>query len=123
MGKMNFEKYQRYPRIKMPERSWPEREIIKARRWVSVDLRDGNQALPVPMNIEEKLELFKLLVEIGFKEIEVAFPAAAQVEFDFVRKLIEETHIPEDVTIQVLTQAREHLVRRTFEALQGVKRA
>ncbi|OGC21580.1 hypothetical protein A2291_01495 [candidate division WOR-1 bacterium RIFOXYB2_FULL_42_35] len=123
MGKMNFEKYQRYPRIKMPERSWPEREIIKAPRWVSVDLRDGNQALPVPMNIEEKLELFKLLVEIGFKEIEVAFPAAAQVEFDFVRKLIEENHIPEDVTIQVLTQAREHLVRRTFEALQGVKRA
>jgi 2-isopropylmalate synthase len=123
MGEMNFKKYQGYPTVEIKERSWPDKTIKKAPIWVSVDLRDGNQSLPTPMNIKEKLEMFKLLVAIGFKEIEVAFPSAAQVEFDFVRCLIEDGHIPDEVTIQVLTQAREPLIRRTFEALKGVKKA
>jgi 2-isopropylmalate synthase len=123
MKKMNFTKYQQYPQVEITERTWPNQIIKKAPLWVSVDLRDGNQALSIPMSIEEKLQMFKLLVAIGFKQIEVAFPAAAQVEFDFVRCLIEQGHIPDDVTIQVLTQAREHLIKRTFAALQGVKQA
>jgi 2-isopropylmalate synthase len=120
---MPFYRYRPYPPVALPDRSWPNRTITEAPIWCSVDLRDGNQALPAPMGVEEKLEMFRLLVAMGFKEIEVAFPSASQVEFDFVRSLIDGGHIPDDVTIQVLTQAREHLIRRTFEALKGVKRA
>lgn len=108
---------------KLTDRTWPDKTITKAPIWASVDLRDGNQALIDPMNIEQKLKFFKLLVDIGFKEIEIGFPSAAQVEFDFTRRLIEEGHVPEDVTLQVLVQAREHLIERTFEALQGARRA
>ena len=107
----------------MPTRTWPEKTITKAPAWCSVDLRDGNQALVQPMNLEEKLELFQLLVDIGFKEIEIGFPSASQVEFDFARTLIEQGLIPEDVTIQILTPAREHLIKRSFEALKGARRA
>lgn len=107
----------------LPDRTWCDKVITKAPTWVSVDLRDGNQALIDPMNIEQKLRFFKLLVDVGFKEIEIGFPSAAQVEFDFARLLIEGGHVPDDVTLQVLVQAREHLVERTFEALQGAKRA
>ncbi|MFA5362406.1 MAG: 2-isopropylmalate synthase [Candidatus Omnitrophota bacterium] len=120
---MPFHRYRPYPAVFLPDRSWPGKTIIKAPAWCSIDLRDGNQALPKPMNVQEKMEMFNLLVAAGFKEIEVAFPSAAQVEFDFVRSLIEGGHIPDDVTIQVLAQAREHLIRRTFEALQGAGRA
>ena len=103
---------------------WSKKEFIdKAPLWCSVDLRDGNQALITPMNLEEKLDFFKLLVKIGFKQIEVGFPAASQTEFDFVRRLIEEKIIPDDVSIQVLTQAREHIIKRTFESLEGCKNA
>src|SRR5690242_8119723 len=102
MQKGNITKYQHYPLIDLPERQWPSRTLTAAPTWCSVDLRDGNQALPIPMGIEEKLEMFKLLVDIGFKEIEVGFPSASQIEFDFIRRLIEERHIPADVTIQVL---------------------
>lgn len=108
---------------KLTDRTWPDKIITKAPIWASVDLRDGNQALIDPMNIEQKLKFFKLLVDIGFKEIEIGFPSAAQVEFDFTCRLIEEGHVPEDVTLQVLVQAREHLIERTFEALQGARRA
>ena len=97
--------------------------IEKAPIWCSVDLRDGNQALIVPMSLEEKIEFFKLLVEIGFKEIEIGFPAASETEYEFARALIEQDLIPDDVTIQVLTQAREHIIKKTFEALKGCKRA
>ena len=105
----------------LPDRQWPSRRLEKAPIWCSVDLRDGNQALVEPMNVEEKLEMFKMLVRMGFKEIEVGFPSASQTEFDCVRTLIEQNLIPDDVTIQVLTQAREHLIRRTFEAVEGAK--
>ncbi|OOR91512.1 2-isopropylmalate synthase [Moraxella caviae] len=108
---------------KLTDRTWPDKTITKAPIWASVDLRDGNQALIDPMNIEQKLRFFKLLVDVGFKEIEIGFPSAAQVEFDFTRRLIEEGHVPDDVTLQVLVQAREHLIKRTFESLQGAKRA
>ena len=107
----------------MPDRKWPERTIDRVPHWCSVDLRDGNQALPIPMGIKEKLELFDLLGKVGFKEIEVGFPSAAQTEFDFTRKLIEDDLIPEGVAIQVLTQAREHLIRRSFESLKGAAKA
>jgi 2-isopropylmalate synthase len=120
---MPFYRYRPYPTVALPDRSWPNRTITEAPIWCSVDLRDGNQALPAPMGVQEKLEMFRLLVAMGFKEIEVAFPSASQVEFDFVRSLIDGKHIPDDVTIQVLTPAREHLIRRTFEALKGVKHA
>jgi 2-isopropylmalate synthase len=109
--------------VSLPDRTWPERRITEAPIWCSVDLRDGNQALIQPMNIEQKLELFKLLCEIGFKQIEIGFPSAAQIEFDFCRLLIERRLIPGDVWPQVLTQARSHLIERTFEALQGAKQA
>lgn len=103
---------------------WVKKETLeKAPTWCSVDLRDGNQALPIPMNLEEKLELFQLLVDIGFKEIEVGFPAASDTEFNLLRKLIDNNMIPDDVTIMVITQAREHIIRRTFEAIQGAPRA
>ena len=108
---------------KLPDRTWPDQTITKAPIWTSVDLRDGNQALIEPMSIEQKMRFFDLLVGVGFKEIEIGFPSAAQVEYDFTRKLIEGGHVPDDVTLQVLVQAREHLIRRTFESLKGAKRA
>ncbi|WP_028048748.1 2-isopropylmalate synthase [Cellulomonas sp. URHD0024] len=110
-------------RVELPDRQWPDRRITKAPRWCAVDLRDGNQALIEPMNPARKLEMFELLVQLGFKEIEVGFPSASQTDFDFVRKLIEENLIPDDVVIQVLTQAREHLIERTYEAIAGAKQA
>ena len=110
-------------RVHYPEREWPGKEIQKAPAWCSVDLRDGNQALVEPMVVEEKIEMFNLLVEMGFKEIEIGFPAASQIEFDFLRQLVDRNLIPDDVMVQVLTQCREHLVKRTFEAIQGIKKA
>lgn len=117
------EKYSPYPPIALPDRRWPERQITTAPRWLSTDLRDGNQALAEPMDAARKLQFWDLLLECGFKEIEVAFPSASQTDFNFVRQLIEEQRIPEDVTIQVLTQAREELIARTFEALRGARQA
>ena len=116
-------KYRAFAPVRLTDRTWPDAVITKPPVWCSVDLRDGNQALIEPMDIDRKVQMFEQLVKIGFKEIEVGFPSASQVEFDFMRKLIEENRIPDDVTVQVLTQAREHLIRRTFEALQGVPRA
>ena len=116
-------KYRPWGTIDLPNRKWPSRTIEKVPQWCSVDLRDGNQSLPIPMGIEQKLELFDLLTKIGFNEIEVGFPSAAQTEFDFARKLIDENRVPEGVSLQVLTQAREHLIRRTFESLKGAKSA
>ncbi len=116
-------KYVAYPKIDLPDRKWVNNSITKAPIWCSVDLRDGNQALITPMDLDKKLKLFKLLVKIGFKQIEVGFPSASKTEFNFLRKLIENNLIPDDVTVQVLVQAREHLINRTFEALQGAKRA
>ena len=107
----------------MPDRTWPDKTITHAPIWCSVDLRDGNQALPVPMSVEEKLEMFDLLVRVGFKQIEVGFPSASDTEFNFLRRLVEENRIPDDVTVQVLVQARDHLIRRTFESLAGAKKA
>ena len=116
----NHRKYAPAPAINLSDRSWPDSTIKQAPIWCSVDLRDGNQALIEPMSVEQKCTLFSLLVEIGFKQIEVGFPAASQPDFDFVRRLIDENRIPDDVTIQVLTQARETLINKTFEALEGV---
>ena len=118
---LNYKRYKRVPVLHYPEREWPNKEIEKAPIWCSVDLRDGNQSLIEPMSVEEKLEMFQLLVKLGFKEIEIGFPAASQIEFDFLRKLVKEDLIPDDVTVQVLTQCREHLIDRTFEAIQGIK--
>jgi len=109
--------------VDMPDRTWPTKRIDKAPRWCAVDLRDGNQALIEPMNPERKMRLFELLVRMGYKEIEVGFPSASQTDFDFVRALIEQDKIPADVTIQVLTQAREHLIERTYESLRGAPNA
>lgn len=120
---LNFKRYRKNPVINYPEREWPNKEIEKAPIWCSVDLRDGNQALIEPMVVEEKIEFFNLLVKLGFKEIEVGFPAASQIEFDFLRQLVDRKLIPDDVKIQVLVQCREHLIQRTFEALQGIKQA
>ncbi len=116
-------KYRPFPPIELPDRQWPSRQITEAPVWCSVDLRDGNQALIEPMGLGRKRELFQVLVGMGFKQIEIGFPAASQTEFDFARLLVDEDLIPDDVTVQVLTQAREHLIRRTFEGLKGVKRA
>lgn len=116
-------KYHPFPPVRLSDRSWPDVVLIKPPTWCSVDLRDGNQSLIEPMDIERKLRMFDTLVKIGFKEIEVGFPSSSEIEFDFLRKLIDEDLIPADVTIQVLTQAREPLIRRTFEALQGARRA
>ncbi|AEE46459.1 2-isopropylmalate synthase [Cellulomonas fimi] len=110
-------------RVDLPDRTWPDRRITQAPRWCAVDLRDGNQALIEPMSPARKLEMFELLVQMGFKEIEVGFPSASQTDFDFVRMLIEEGRIPDDVVIQVLTQSREHLIERTYEAIAGAKQA
>ncbi|GKX67262.1 2-isopropylmalate synthase [Inconstantimicrobium mannanitabidum] len=120
---LNYKKYKRFQTIKLKERTWPNKEIEKAPIWCSVDLRDGNQSLVNPMTVEEKLDMFNLLVKLGFKEIEIGFPSASHIEYDFLRKLIEEELIPEDVTVQVLTQARPHLIARTFECLQGLNKA
>jgi len=122
-GGMPHELYRPVLPLSLPDRTWPEKQLTKAPRWCSVDLRDGNQALIDPMDSERKLALFDLLVELGFKEIEVGFPAASQTDFDFVRQIIEEGRIPDDVTIQVLTQCREDLIRRTYESLVGAKSA
>ncbi|SFR74425.1 2-isopropylmalate synthase [Mitsuaria sp. PDC51] len=116
-------KYRAFAPIALPDRRWPDAQITKAPLWLSTDLRDGNQALIEPMDPERKLRMFQMLVKIGFKEIEVGFPSASQTDFDFVRMLIEDGHIPDDVTIQVLTQARQPLIERTFESLVGVPRA
>lgn len=125
-SKMPFGRYKPFHEqieIDLPNRTWPSKRIEKAPRWCAVDLRDGNQALIDPMSPERKLKMFQLLVQMGYKEIEVGFPSASQTDFDFVRLLIEQNHIPSDVTIQVLTQAREHLIQRTYESLVGAKRA
>lgn len=120
---LNYKRYQRTPVVDYPERQWPSKEIEKAPVWCSVDLRDGNQALIEPMVVEEKVEMFNLLVKLGFKEIEIGFPSASQIEYDFLRQLVDRRLIPDDVTVQVLVQCREHLIERTFEALEGIKRA
>ena len=120
---LNFKRYQRNPVVELSDRQWPAKQIEKAPIWCSVDLRDGNQALIEPMVVEEKVEFFQLLIKLGFKEIEVGFPSASQIEYDFLRQLVDRKLIPEDVTIQVLVQCREHLLKRTFESLEGVKRA
>jgi 2-isopropylmalate synthase len=122
MQKGQISKYRPFPTVDLPDRQWPSRTITAAPIWCSVDLRDGNQALPIPMSVEEKLELFDLLVAIGFKEIEIGFPSASQIEFDFIRRLIDEQRIPDDVTVQVIVQAREELIQRTFEAIRGLKK-
>ena len=121
---MSFDhrKYSPFAPIGLKDRTWPDQVITAAPTWCSVDLRDGNQALIEPMNVSQKMEMFKLLLQVGFKEIEVGFPAASQPDFDFVRRLIDENLIPEDVTVQVLTQARPELIERTFESLVGVPR-
>ncbi|HKB58514.1 MAG TPA: 2-isopropylmalate synthase, partial [Gallionellaceae bacterium] len=116
-------KYRPFPPIDLADRQWPNRTITSPPIWMSTDLRDGNQSLFEPMNAERKMRMFRMLCEIGFKEIEVAFPSASQTDFDFVRMLIERNHIPEDVTIEALTQAREHLIRRTMDSLRGARRA
>ncbi len=116
-------KYAAFPPVQLADRQWPSRTITTPPVWMSTDLRDGNQALFEPMNADKKMQMFKMLCAIGFKEIEVAFPSASETEFGFVRSLIEGGHIPDDVSIEVLTQAREHLIRRTFESLKGAKKA
>ena len=123
MSSYNHKKYRPFPPIAKRARRWPDRVIESAPEWCSVDLRDGNQALIEPMNPSQKMAMFQLLVDVGFKQIEVGFPAASQPDFDFVRQLIEQNLVPDDVTIQVLTQAREPLIARSFEALKGAKRA
>ncbi|WP_409408712.1 2-isopropylmalate synthase [Acidithiobacillus ferriphilus] len=123
MGTFNHRRYHAFAPVHKPDRRWPNRRMHHAPIWTSVDLRDGNQALVSPMSVEQKLRIFDLLVRMGFREIEVGFPAASQPDFDFVRRIIEEDRIPEQVTIQVLTQAREALIDRTYEALKGVRRA
>ena len=122
MKSESIRKYRPFPAVDLPDRTWPDKVILKAPIWCSVDLRDGNQALPVPMSVEEKLEMFDLLVRVGFKEIEIGFPSASDTEFAFMRRLIEEDRIPDDVTVQVLVQTRRHLIDRTFEAIKGAKR-
>ncbi len=120
---LNYKRYRRNPVVHYPEREWPNKEIEKAPIWCSVDLRDGNQALIDPMIVEEKIEFFQFLIKLGFKEIEIGFPAASQIEFDFLRQLIERKMIPDDVCVQVLTQCRKELIDRTFEAIEGCKQA
>src|SRR6266849_9964055 len=123
MASMPIQKYRPFQPVHLPDRTWPSRTIERAPIWCSVDLRDGNQALVEPMGAERKRRMFDLLVRLGFKEIEVGFPAASQTDFDFVRLLIDEKLIPDDVTIQVLTQARPELIARTFASITGARRA
>ena len=120
MKPSSLNKYNAFKAVDLPNRTWPDNTISSAPIWCSVDLRDGNQALAVPMNVSQKLELFELLVNIGFKEIEIGFPSASETEFNFVRKLVDENLIPHDVRLQCLVQAREHLIKKTFEAIDGV---
>lgn len=120
---LNYKKYKRFETICLKERTWPNKHITKAPIWCSVDLRDGNQALINPMTVDEKIEMFNLLLELGFKEIEIGFPSASQIEYDFLRTLIDRNLIPDDVVVQVLTQARPHLIKKTFECLKGLKKA
>ena len=119
--KPSYQKYRPFEQIQLPDRQWPDRVIDKAPVWCSVDLRDGNQALVDPMNLQQKLEFFKALCDMGFKEIEIGFPSSSETEYEICRELIEGGHIPDDVTIQVLVQAREHLIRKTFDAIKGAK--
>lgn len=119
--KQGFEKYKPFVPITLPDRTWPDRHITKAPIFCSVDLRDGNQALVTPMNIAEKVSFFKMLVDVGFKEIEVGFPSSSEIEYEFLRTLIESRLIPDDVTIQVLVQARAHLIQKTFESVRGAR--
>src|SRR5512134_4095742 len=120
---MPVHRYRPFAPVDLAERTWPSRTITAAPRWCAVDLRDGNQALIDPMSPARKKRMFELLVRLGYKEIEVGFPSASQTDFDFVRMLIEEGRIPDDVVIQVLTQSREHLIERTYEAIAGAKQA
>ena len=122
MSSMPATKYQPFRPIGLSDRRWPDRVIERPPIWCSVDLRDGNQALVEPMGPERKRRMFEQLVKLGFKEIEVGFPSASETDYSFIRELIEEDRIPEDVTIQVLTQSREELIRRTFEAIRGARR-
>jgi len=119
----SLRKYRPFPKVDLPDRQWPDRTITQAPQWCSVDLRDGNQALPIPMSVDEKLRLFDELVRIGFKQIEVGFPSAADTEFNFLRALVDQDRIPDDVNVQVLVPAREPLIQRTFESLAGVNKA
>ncbi len=123
MKPFNHTKYRPFPKINKPNRRWPSMVISQAPQWCAVDLRDGNQALIEPMNVAQKQRMWTLLIKLGFKEIEIGFPSASQPDFDFCRWLIEEQQIPEDVTIQALTQARPELIERTYEALKGAKQA
>ena len=123
MSAMPIHKYHPFPAIALADRRWPTQVIEQAPQWCSVDLRDGNQALVEPMGPDRKRRMFDLLVKLGFKEIEVGFPAASETDFDFVRELVEQDLVPEDVTIQVLTQARPELIERSFEAIRGARRA
>src|SRR6201998_3441450 len=123
MQQESSKKYRPFPQVPLPDRQWPARVLTRAPLWCSVDLRDGNQALAVPLNVSKKLELFQTLVKIGFKEIEVGFPSASNTEFTFNRRLIEENRAPADVWLQCLVQAREDLIERTVESLMGAKKA
>src|SRR5450432_3803605 len=123
MSRMPIHRYRPVAPIDLPDRTWPSRSLTKAPIWCSVDLRDGNQALVEPMGPERKRRMFDLIVRLGFKEIEVGFPAASQTDFDFVRQLIDDKLVPDDVTIQVLTQSRPELIARTFDAIRGARRA
>ncbi len=120
---LNYKRYQRNPVMDYPERKWPNKEIQKAPHWCSVDLRDGNQALIDPMVVEEKVEMFQYLIKLGFRDIEIGFPAASQIEYDFLRQLVDRKMIPDDVRVQVLTQCREEQIEKTFEAIAGCKQA
>ena len=123
MHKNPSKKYRPLPPVSLSDRQWPNSVLTQAPRWCSVDLRDGNQALAVPMNVGQKLELFQTLVKIGFKEIEIGFPSASNTEFAFNRRLIEEKRVPDDVWLQVLVQAREDLIEKTVQSLVGAKKA
>src|SRR5262247_950340 len=123
LRKMAFDKYRLFMPLELPDRTWPDKKLVKAPRWCSVDLRDGNQALIDPMDPERKRRMFEALVAMGFKEIEVGFPSASQPDYDFVRLLIEEDLVPDDVIIQVLVQCRPELIHRTYECLKGARRA
>ena len=118
---LNVQRYRKNPVLHYPEREWPNKEITHAPIWCSVDLRDGNQALIDPMVVSEKMEFYDLLLKLGFKEIEIGFPAASQIEYDFLRQLVDRKKIPDGVWMQVLTQCREELIDRTFEAIEGIE--
>lgn len=119
---LNYARYKKNPVLDYPDRQWPNKEIEKAPMWCSVDLRDGNQALIDPMQVEEKIEMFQYLIQLGFRDIEIGFPAASQIEYDFLRQLVDRKLIPDDVRVQVLTQCREELIDKTFESIQGIKK-